>query len=114
MGRMREVCGAVSAALLVLGVAEGYTEPHDTAGKSAHYARVREFAARFKAGCIENAKAASIVCRDLLAGAHVSSEEGGEAEARTEAYYKKRPCPDLCFLAASILQEMLDEVREVT
>ncbi len=109
MGRMREVCGAVSAALMVLGVAEGYTDPHDAAGKSAHYARVRNFAERFRARCTADGKAGSIVCRDLLAGAHVASEAGGEAEARTAEYYRKRPCPDLCATAAEILQEMLDE-----
>ncbi len=112
MGRMREVCGAVSAALMVLGVAEGYTDPHDTEGKSRHYARVRDFAARFKARCAETGGAGSIVCRELLAGANVSHEAGGEAEARTAEYYKKRPCPELCRIAAEILQEMLCEREE--
>ncbi len=109
MGRMREVCGAVSAALMVLGIAEGYSDPHDANGKSAHYARVRDFAERFKAGCTQSGKADSIVCRDLLAGAHVANEAGGEAEARTAEYYQKRPCPELCAVAARVLQEMLDE-----
>ncbi len=109
MGRMREVCGAVSAALMVLGVAEGYTDPQDTAGKSAHYARVRDFAERFKARCTRDGKCGSIVCRELLAGAHVSHEAGGEAEVRTAEYYRKRPCPELCAIAATVLQEMLDE-----
>ncbi len=112
MGRMREVCGAVSAALMVLGIAEGYTDPHDAVGKSAHYARVRDFAARFKARAATAGKADSIVCRDLLAGASVPSEPGGEAEARTAEYYRRRPCPELCALAAEILQSMLDEGRE--
>ncbi len=109
MGRMREVCGAVSAALMVLGIAKGYTEPHDAAGKSAHYARVRDFAARFKERCMVEGPCGSIVCRELLAGAHVSCEAGGEAEARTAEYYHKRPCPELCAIAAEILQEMLNE-----
>ncbi len=113
MGRMREVCGAVSAALMVLGLAEGYTDPHDAEGKSAHYARVRDFAERFKAQCTREGKTGSIVCRELLAGAHVAHEAGGEAEARTAEYYRKRPCPELCRIAAEILQEMLEETKEM-
>ncbi len=109
MGRMREVCGAVSGALMVLGLVEGYSEPKDAAAKSAHYARVRDFAERFKARCIEREKGGSIVCRELLAAAGVPHEAGGEAEARTAAYYDKRPCPDLCAIAATIVQEMLGE-----
>ncbi len=109
MGRMREVCGAVSGALMVLGLTTGYSDPHDPAAKNAHYARVRDFAERFKARCTENGRAGSIVCRELLAGAHVSPEVGGEAEARTAEYYRKRPCPELCALAAEIVQDMLCE-----
>lgn len=103
MGRMREVCGTVSGALAVLGLIEGYDEPGDTAAKAALYARVRDFAARMK----ERNGAGSIICREILSG--VPHTEGGEAEARTAEYYARRPCPDLCALAAEILQEMLDE-----
>lgn len=110
MGRMREVCGTVSAALMVLGVAGGYTDPHDVEGKSRHYARVRDFAERFKERCTVRGRASSIVCRELLAGAHVANQAGGEAEARTAAYYQKRPCPELCAIAAEILEEMLHEM----
>ncbi len=110
MGRMREVCGAVSGALMVLGLAVGYTNPQDTAAKSRHYALVREFAARFKARCTRNGKIGSIVCRDLLAGANLDSRAGGEAEARTPDYYRKRPCPDLCALAAEVAAELVQEM----
>ena len=82
MGRMREVCGAVSGALMVLGIAEGYSEPKDTAAKSIHYARVREFADRFKEKCTQGGQCGSIVCRDLLAGASLSNEAGGEEIGR--------------------------------
>ncbi len=109
MGRMREVCGAVSGALMVLGLLSGYSEPADTAGKSRHYADVRAFAARFRERCLAGGRAGSIVCRELLASAHVPSEAGGEAEARTPEYYRKRPCPDLCAIAASMVAEMLAE-----
>ncbi len=100
MGRMREVCGAFSAAAMVLGLAEGYDDPHDKAAKDAHYARVRELAARFR----ERNGADSILCREILSG--VAHTEGADSEARTADYYRRRPCPALCALTAEILQEM--------
>ena len=103
MGRMREVCGAVSGALMVLGFALGYDDPKAPDAKNAHYARVRDFAARFR----ERSGGNSILCRELLSG--VPHTEGGDAEARTSAYYHKRPCPELCALAAEIAGEMLAE-----
>ncbi len=103
MGRMREVCGAVSGALMVLGMTLGYASPADKDAKNAHYACVRDFADRFKA----RNGAGSIVCREILAG--VPHSEGGAAEERTPEYYRRRPCPELCALAAEIVQEMLDE-----
>ena len=111
MGRLREVCGAVSGALMVLGLSEGYCEPLDIDGKSRHYALVRDFAERFKARVAKDGKAGSIVCRDILAAAKVDPADVGKVEARTEAYYQKRPCPELCAIAAEILAEMLAELH---
>ena len=99
MGRLREVCGAVSGALTVLGLVQGYADPDDREAKKAHYHRVQEFARRFRE------KNGSIICRELLSG--VQTVGGSDPEQRTEAYYKKRPCPALCRCAAEILDEML-------
>ncbi|MBO4339532.1 MAG: C_GCAxxG_C_C family protein [Clostridia bacterium] len=99
MGRMREVCGAVSGALMVLGIAKGYSDLSDAEAKKEHYALVQEFARCFKE---ENG---SIICRELLAG--VKTEEGTVPEKRTDEYYKKRPCGELCFTAAKITEELL-------
>ena len=103
MGRLREVCGAVSGALLVLGSVGGYAEPNDPEAKKVHYALVQEFARRFRE------KNGSIVCRELLSGLGVS--EGGAPEARTEEFYKKRPCPELIADAARIADALLAECR---
>lgn len=105
MGRLREVCGGVTGAFAVLGLLCGYDDPADKEGKSRHYADIRELARRFS----ERSRGGSIICRELLTGAGISGEKGGEAEARTPEYYKKRPCPDLVALAAEVLAEMLDE-----
>lgn len=105
MGRLREVCGGVTGAFSVLGLICGYDDPADKEGKSRHYADIRELARRFA----ERSRGSSIICRELLTGAGLSGTAGGEAEARTPEYYKKRPCPDLVALAAEVLAEMLAE-----
>ena len=101
LGRLREVCGTVSGAALVLGIVRGYSDPKDYQAKKAHYALVQEFARRFRE---ENG---SIVCRELLQG--VDAAPGNEPEARTPEFYKKRPCLNLAASAARILDEMLAE-----
>ena len=103
MGRMREVCGTVSGAYIALGMIQGYDDPADKAGKDRQYAQVREFAKRFK----ERNGIDTIICRELLSG--VPHTDGGDSEARTNAYYQRRPCSELCALSAEILAEMLDE-----
>ena len=99
LGRMREVCGAVSGAAMVLGLAKGYSDPGDFDAKKAHYALIQEFAARFKE------QNGSIICRELLSGSGASS--GFTPERRTDGYYQKRPCAELCRRAAEIVDGLL-------
>ena len=99
MGRMREVCGCVSGALMVLGLVKGYNDPKASTEKNEHYRLIQDFASRFRE---ENG---SIICRELLEGVKVTP--GPDAEERTEKYYKKRPCPELVACAARIIDEML-------
>ena len=98
IGGMREVCGAVSGMLMAAGLLYGY-EPGDRAGKSEHYARVRELSERYRA---ENG---SIICRELLGLAGQTA--GQQPSERTQEYYKKRPCPELCRMAAGILDDYI-------
>ena len=105
MGRLREVCGAVSGAFAVLGFLCGYDDPTDKEGKSRHYADVRELARRIT----EKSGSGSIICREILASRSIPNEAGGEAEARTPEYYHKRPCADLVYIAAEAVGEMLAE-----
>lgn len=99
MGRMREVCGAVSGMLMVLGTVEGYDEPKAFQAKKELYARVQELAGSYRA---ENG---SIVCRELL-GLGAGADDP-TPEQRSEAYYRKRPCAELCACAARIVAEYL-------
>ncbi len=101
MGRLREVCGAVSGMYIVLGYLRGYYLPEDYEGKKRLYSEIQELAATFKE------KYGSIVCRELLAG--VPKTDGALPEARTPEYYKKRPCGEQIEYAARILHEFLEE-----
>ena len=101
MGKLREVCGAVSGALMAAGMiyADGGVPTQEN--KAAHYEKVRTIANRFKE---ENG---SYLCRELLEGVPVSKD--GAPEERTEQYYKKRPCGELCAIAARILEDLLEQ-----
>lgn len=101
MGRLREVCGAVSAMFMVLGLKYGSENPSDHAAKSQLYARVQELARRFKA---ENG---SIICRELLS--LPPGPQDPTPQPRTPHYYKVRPCPDKVASAAAILEQYLRE-----
>ena len=101
MGRMREVCGAVSGMFLVEGCLCGYSSASDNTKKIHLYADVRELATDFSG---ENG---SIICRELLTGTPHTS--GGIPEERTPEYYKKRPCAELVASAAQILARHLIE-----
>lgn len=101
MGRLREVCGTVSAMFIIIGLLYGYDAPGDLTAKTAHYSRVQELAKRFEA------QNGSIVCRELL-GLNVKREVP-VPEARTAEYYKKRPCVRLVGMAAQILDEYIGE-----
>ena len=105
MGRLREVCGAVSGMFIVLGYLRGYTDPEDYDGKKRLYAEIRQLAAIFEE------EYGSIVCRNLLAG--VPHTEGGIPEKRREDYYQKRPCPEQIEFSAKILHEFLTEHGEI-
>lgn len=99
IGRLREVCGAVSGMLMAFGLicgAEGVPAHEE---KAAHYALTQRLAGAFRE---ENG---SILCRDLLDGAQTAPTP----DARTPEYYRKRPCAELCRTAADILDAYLNE-----
>ena len=99
IGRLREVCGAVSGMVFVASALKGYSDPKDNAQKKELYALVQKLAGAFER---ENG---SVVCRELL-GLSVKKEDPTPSE-RTEGYYKKRPCAELVRMAAEILEREL-------
>ena len=96
MGRLREVCGAVSGMLFTLGTLYGYTEDVDGA-KMEHYKLVQELAGQFRE--ING----SIVCRDILK----NPPSDPVPSPRTEEYYTSRPCVRMVYTAASILENYI-------
>lgn len=101
MGRLREVCGAVSGMFMVAGVLYGYDSPKDFEGKKTHYERIQLLAHEYE---LRNG---SIICRELL-----GLKKGKDApvpEQRTEEYYKKRPCMQLIGMSAAIMEEYINQ-----
>lgn len=103
MGRLREVCGAVTGMFMVLGLKFGYDDPKAFSEKSEHYKRIQDAAAKFKE------KNNSIICRELL-GLGNTEPKSHTPEKRTESYYKKRPCVDLVRDATEITEFIISEL----
>ena len=102
VGRMREVCGAVSGVAMVIGSICAATDGKDAESKQRNYELVREFADRF------TKRNGTVICRELL-GLNEKAENSAEPEKRTAEYYKKRPCAELVADAAEILAELIAE-----
>ena len=98
MGRMREVCGAVSGMLMVAGVLYGYDDPKATTEKRELYAQVQAMAGQFRQ------ELGSIVCRDLLK----NPPSDPNPTPRTEQFYKDRPCARMVATAARIMDEFIE------
>lgn len=99
MGRLREVCGAVSGMAFLAGFISPCPTADNTEAKRANYALVQEFAEAFRT------QNGAIVCRTLL-GLDGPKDEPTPSP-RTAEYYKKRPCADLVYDAALIVGNYL-------
>lgn len=97
MGRLRLTCGCVSGGVMAIGLF------FPECKKSELYALVQEYARRF------TERNGSVICLELLTGAHVEADRSPQAEARTAEYYRKRPCPQLVYDAAELLEALLAE-----
>jgi C_GCAxxG_C_C family probable redox protein len=101
MGRLREVCGAISSMFMVAGMLYGYSDPNDHQAKTSHYELIQRLASKFK---VANG---SIICRELL---DLQESPGSpEPEKRSDAYYGGRPCSGLVEFAAKLTAELLEE-----
>lgn len=97
MGRLREVCGAVSSMFAIAGLKEGYVSPNDDEAKAKHYERIQALAQVFKT------RFGTIICRELL-----ELPEGADSpipSKRNDKYYKTRPCEAFVRYAAEIIEQ---------
>ena len=96
IGRTGNVCGAVTGAIMALGLKYGFTAGSPEA-KSEMYARVQTFIQKF------TERHDAQTCRELL-GYDISIHEEHE-KAKAEKLFSTR-CPEFVRTAAEILEEM--------
>ena len=95
IGRLREVCGAVSGAVMVLGMLTGLDTliPEE---KNQLYALERDLAERFKN------RVGSYICRDLV-----------EKHPHGETHNSKKPaCKEIVGTAVEIIEEIRNQSKE--
>ena len=97
IGRLREVCGAVSGMFMVLGILYGYDDPKDDATKKVLYTQIQALAEDFKKD------AGSIICREILK----NPPSDPNPSPRTAAYYAMRPCERMVYNAAALLDDFI-------
>ena len=97
MGRMREVCGAVSGMLMVLSILYGYDTPGDDVSKKRLYTEVQALAGKFRE------EVGSIVCREILK----NPPSDPNPTPRTAEFYAKRPCARMVVTAGRLLDEFI-------
>lgn len=97
MGRLREVCGALSGAYIVLGYIEGNPST-DLKKKEALYKKMQLIAKDF------SDINGFITCRNLL---NLKDKSSPTPSMRTKKYYESRPCKEIVKSAADILEKHL-------
>jgi C_GCAxxG_C_C family probable redox protein len=100
MGGQGEVCGAVAAAFMVIGLKYGSAGQHDDKERDKIGRKAGRFMRRFKS-CN-----GSILCRDLL-GADIGTSEGLEA-AKTKCLFENI-CPGIIRSSVEIIEEIISD-----
>lgn len=100
VGRMREVCGAVTGMALVAGLRYPANNPADKEAKMRNYAVVKEVGTRF------SDKFGSVVCRELL-GLTPEKESGVSTNASSANPVKRCSCAEIVETAARIVGERI-------
>jgi C_GCAxxG_C_C family probable redox protein len=99
MGRLGQVCGAVSGAILVIGLKHGKYLPDDRESKEKTYAMVHEFGKRFAE------KNHTVNCHELL---QVDLQHG-DKQTIMESF--NEICPRAVKDAAEILESILAKTK---
>lgn len=95
MGKMGEVCGALTGAFMAIGAKLGYDDPKNKQLKEEHYQLIQEVAAAFKA------EKGSILCRELL---EINKSNPSKATRKPP-----KACEHLVSYAAKLIDQVLDD-----
>lgn len=106
VGRMRMMCGAVSALVILAGLKDGQVEGRDREGKARCYKVVQELLAKSEK---ENG---SLICAELLGLKGPVPRGHFMPDERNAEYYRKRPCAAKVESAARIFAEYLAETYD--
>jgi len=98
MGRLGEVCGALTGAFMATGMLLSSTDEKDKAAKEVHYTRIKELGEQFRE------KKGSLLCRDLVEINKLRPEEVRNG-------VKVKDCEHLVAYAARMLDEFLEEMK---
>ena len=101
IGRLRQNCGAFSAAVMLCGALHG-KDGADAANRTQVYARVQEVHRLF----VE--RLGTVCCGELLGRA----AEAPAPEERTPAYYASRPCARVILQACHIIEQQLEDKED--
>lgn len=99
VGRMREICGTVSAMAMLAGFKYPVLDVNDQEARTKNYAIVQKMAELFKE------EHDTIICKKLLGP--VAAESTPAPTERTPEYYAKRPCNKFIADSARIAGRML-------
>ena len=99
MGRLRQKCGAVTGGFMVLGLANGNTDPKDMETKLAAYQKVRELNQS-----VEDIYGTSI-CSELL------KKHATEADV-TERKHHEIICSKVIYDVAGLLYDMIEKEKQ--
>ncbi len=101
IARRQETCGAVTGALLALGLKYGKGENGTDEDKKIAYAVSQDFMKDFEA------KFGSILCLHLLDNNCMNTQEGSEAIAREDMFNTR--CPKYVKFAVEKVEELLNK-----
>ncbi len=99
MGRKEEVCGAVTGGILIIGLKYGRGENDDSTAMEKTYAKTRELMHRF------SEKHGTFICRQLLNGLELTTEEGQKFFKENEL--RKKTCKPCVETVVEILEGIL-------
>ena len=98
MGRKEEVCGAVTGGIIVVGSKYGRGKNDDRTAMELTYAKTRELMERF------SEKHGTVICRKLLNGCELTTEEGQKQFKRNGLLNK------ICVPCVQTVVEILERV----